>query len=419
MISSKMQAFLRNTAFIGLLLSIPLFGLSQGNDTLVTSLRQALDIGLSQSAKVRMAQIEIGKVKAMNGASFNPEKTDLNFQIGQYNSAESDFSFSVRQKVEFPKVYALQGKLHERELQRSEKHLDVAKHESSTEIKKAWQTLVYLAEKEKLLVFKDSLLTAVSTNMKIDPKDSLGLDRMMLDGYLEELTNDLQLLQADIDIAKRYLQVILNSEQALTFDLPSLVKRNMDVSGMTGSLVVNPLVAEAHEAIGKSITEVDLEKARMMPDLNFGYFNRSMIGETTVDGGVASRSNRFSGITLGVSVPLFYSSYKANISAAKIERAVVEAEVTHFQNINIAHIDQKASEMSKYDQSLEYFETKALPRADKLLIVSNKAFEQRTIHLNSYLRNLERALEIKMSYLATLEKYNQTVIELEYTLGIY
>ena len=394
------------------------FAAAQENDTLVNSLQKALEIGLKNSGSIKIAKAEIGRSKTLQKSSFNPEKTDLNFQLGQYNSAETDFAFSLQQKIEFPTVYALQGKLHEQDLERSETQLNVARHKASAQIKRAWQTLVFLNESKVLMQFKDSVLKVVFANLKDNPKDSMGLDKMIIEGYLEEIENDLQILQTDIDIAKRYLQVILNSDEVLTFALPTLKRREMDVSSMTGSLVINPLVSEAHLTIDRSITQIELEKARMMPGLSFGYFNRSMIGETTVDGGTASGSNRFSGIRAGLSIPLFYSSYKANISAAKLSRAAVEERVRNFQNHNTALIDKQASEMSKYDLSLEYYESKALPRTDEMMKVSAMAYEKGKLHLNAYLRNIERVIEIRSKYLKTLNDYNQSVIELEYALGI-
>lgn len=387
---------------------------AQQNDTLIASIQEAVKAGLSETEMVKVAQAEIGRAKALRKSGFNPEKTDLNFMVGQYNSSETDFAFSVHQNIAFPKVYAVQGKLHDIALETRETQLDVVEHELSRSIKKAWQTLVYLAAKEELLYYKDSLLKAVNDQIKGDSE----LDSLLLVGHRDDLNNELKVLQTDLDIAKRQLNAIIDRNQPLTFLLPPLEKRNMDVSGMTGSLVVNPTVVAAHKEIEMSIAQVDLEKAKMMPGLKFGYFNRSMIGENTVSGAVATGTNRFSGITAGLSIPLFYSANKAQISAAKMTRSATEARVRYFQEANIAQIDRATSEMSKFDQSMEYYETQAVPRANQLLSLAEKALQNGEINLDSYIRHLERVIEVKATHLKTIDDYNQAVIELEYALGI-
>ena len=45
----------------------------------------------------------------------------------------------------------------------------------------------------------------------------------------------------------------------------------------------------------------------------------SQIGNLTKNGDIAGASNRFTGIQAGISIPLFYGSYKASIKSAKLK----------------------------------------------------------------------------------------------------
>ena len=94
----------------GLMLGLPAVETNAQNEEpiVITSLEQALEIGLQRNGNVNIARTRVEMETQRKKASFNPGKTDVGVQWGQYNSFEKDFAFDLNQQFEFPTVYGKQ-----------------------------------------------------------------------------------------------------------------------------------------------------------------------------------------------------------------------------------------------------------------------------------------------------------------------
>ena len=75
------------------------------------------------------------------------------------------------------------------------------------------------------------------------------------------------------------------------------------------------------------------------------------------------------------------------------------------------------NELLKQTNSLNYYETKALPQAELILENANKGFTSGAINYLEFIQSESQALEIKFNYLKTLNAFNQAVIHLEYLIN--
>ena len=95
---------------VGGLIGIPSVADAQESKQ-VNTLEEAISIGLANNGNVKVAKTNIDVQRQGKKAAFNPGKTGIGMQYGQYNSFENDFSFSIGQSFEFPTVYGKQRKL--------------------------------------------------------------------------------------------------------------------------------------------------------------------------------------------------------------------------------------------------------------------------------------------------------------------
>ena len=123
----------------------------------VNSLEEAISIGLANNGNVLVAKTKIALEKQGYESAFNPGKTGLGFQLGQYNSFENDFSFSIGQNFEFPTVYANQKKLAGERTKGSQQFLTATENDLKRNIRQVWYQLAYLEAKQKLLHYQDSI----------------------------------------------------------------------------------------------------------------------------------------------------------------------------------------------------------------------------------------------------------------------
>ena len=154
----------------------------------------------------------------------------------------------------------------------------------------------------------------------------------------------------------------------------------------------------------------------MLPDITVGYFNQSFIGNGETANGsptVFDSGDRFSGVQLGLSIPIFFKSHSAKIKAAKIHKLESESQLELIKNHTQAQLQIALASLNKDEQNLEFYRLNALPQAALLLKNSQRGFQEGEIEYVEYVQGLNRALTIQTKYLAFVNQYNQTLIKIE------
>lgn len=386
----------------------------------ITTLDEAIKIGLSNNGSVQVAKTNIELQEQGKKAAFNPGKTSVGVQYGQYNSFENDFAWELYQGIEFPTVYTSQRKLAKEKIEGSQLQLSVTENDLKQNIKGSWYQLAYLREKEKLLLYQDTIYARLlhAATIRYETEATSYLEKAAAETKVMEIQNALKLIASDIIIQEKQLRILLNDTTGVIF-APALLKERA-LANMHDSTLLsnNPLLAYAKQQIDIAGAEKAVQSSKMLPDLSVGYFNQSLIGsETNVNGDIATGSNRFTGVQASISIPLFYGSYKANVQSAKLKQQMAQTNAEYYSTVLYGQYEQQLQEVLKYKSSLSYYVDKAVPQADLIIKNAQKSFENGAIDYVEYFQNLNQGLELKFSYLNTLNGYNQAIINLEYLIG--
>lgn len=389
------------------------------NDKIIITLEEAIRVGLSNNGNVQVAKTNIELQEQGKKAAFNPGKTNLSVQYGQYNSFETDFGFNVNQQFDFPTVYINQHKLAEEETERSRLQLSVTENDLKKYIRQSWYQLTYLKEKEKLLFYQDTIYGEFlrAATIRYETGATSYLEKAAAKTRVMDIQNALKLIASDIIIQKRQLRVLLNDTTGLIFEPESLTERYMANIEDSTQLVNNPLLAYTKQQIDIAHAEKVLQSSKIHPGFSVGYFNQSLIGGQTSSGDIATGTDRFSGVQAGITIPLFYGSYKANIKSAKLKEQMAETNAKYYSTVLQGQYDQQLQEMLKYQSSLNYYKNQAIIQAELIIGNAQKSFENGAIDYVEYFQNLNQGLELKFNYLNTLNGYNQAIINLEYLIG--
>jgi cobalt-zinc-cadmium resistance protein CzcA len=178
----------------------------------------------------------------------------------------------------------------------------------------------------------------------------------------------------------------------------------------------NPMVTYYNKRIELAENEKSVAVSKMLPDITLGYFNQSFIGNgDTVNGTptVFDSGDRFTGIQLGLSIPLWFKPHTAKIKAAKIQKMKNEAELEAVKNETQTQLKSLFQVLQKEQSNLESYKNNALPQAELLLKSSQRGFEEGEIGYVEYVQGLNRALSIQIKYLEFVNRYNQTFIRIE------
>ena len=393
--------------------------LNAQNVKTLTNVDEAIAIGLTSNGNVHIAKTNIELQQQGKKAAYNLNKTNIGFQYGQYNSFENDFAFELNQSIEFPTVYTSQRNLANEKIKGSQMQLSVAENNLKHNIRTSWYQLAFLKEKERLLLYQDTVYGKFlhAATIRYETGATSYLEKAAAETRVMEIQNALKIIESDIAIQENQLRVLLNDTTDFSFDPDGLNERVLMNKQDSAQINDNPMLAYAKQQINIISAEKAVQTAKMLPDLSIGYFNLSQIGNLTSNGDIAGASNRFTGVQAGISIPLFYGSYKASINSAKLKADMAQTNAEYYSTVLKGQFEQQLREVLKYQGSLSYYRDKAIPQADLIIGNAQKSFENGAIDYVEYFQNINQGLELKFNFLNTLNGYNQAIISLEYLIG--
>jgi heavy metal efflux system protein len=415
---AQRRLFKSTSCFI-LVLSICNFSLVAQNSL---SLNDALSIALKNNQLIQSAEFRVDYFKQLKKTSTDIGKFSVSWVHGQYNSSFQDNNVTFTQSIPFPTVMAHQNKLGKEQVIGAQKSLSVMKNELAFEVKSSFYQLLYLEAIMLLISSQDSLFDDFyrASSLRYKTGESNLLEKTTAETQLMDIKNQAAINAADIAIARTQLQALLNYEEPVSV-AGTLQKMQLPQAWDSVLFAANPqLNYLQHQTIISRQAKI-IERSRVLPDLNFGYFNQSLIGVQNIDGQdqYFGADKRFQGFQLGLSLPLWFAPQVARSKAAAFAELEAKKNADHFKMTLASAFTQAQQELNKHLSSLRYYESSALKNANLILVQSKKAFTAGEISYIEYLQALKSATTIKANYLHALNQHNQSVIKIEFLTGSY
>ena len=384
-------------------------------------LKQALQLAFDSNLAVRSAVYSVNVQQALKGASWDIPKTVVEGQYGQFNSWQKDNLISVSQGLAFPTLYISQNKLAKANVKSSEYELQISRLDIATQVKVVYWQLAYLYSKRNLLSYQDSLYSGFlrAAELRAKTGETNRLEMITARSQRMEVQNQLRQINADIQIFRQKLQMLVNSSTAV-LPIDTVLRRlPLVMAGDTSVLANNPSAGFYRQQIEVSRLERNVEANRLVPDLNIGYASQTIIGVQEINGVPTTfgSGSRFSYIQAGITLPIWFVPYTSRAKAAKIKQMVSQTNSEYFEKLLKGNYSNLLSEYSKYSNSVDYYEKQAVPEADIIIEQTTKSYRSGAMDYLDYTLNLNRALSIKQNYLDALNNYNQTIISIESITG--
>ncbi len=385
------------------------------------SLQQAVTMALEKNLSVRSSAYRVEEQKALKGAAWDIPKTAVDVQYGKFNSYAADNSFTLSQTMLFPTVYANQGKLAAGAVRSREWELKGTKLEISSQVKQVYWQLVYQLEKQKLLVYQDSLFSGFlrAAELRAKTGETNRLEMITARSQSLEVKNQLQLLTSDAGITGRKLQALLNTDE-IFYPADTLLKKQVLVF-LPDSLATaaNPALGFARQQEASAGMEKRLEQSRAWPDLSLGFFSQTMQGVQEVNSipRTFGPGDRFNGIQAGIALPVWYKPFASRVKAAGIRQDMARNYTEACLNTLALNYSSMIAEVEKYSRSVDFYEQQAVPEAVYIIEQSGRSYKAGAMDYLDYVLSLNRALTIKQNYLDALNSYIQTIISIETLSG--
>jgi cobalt-zinc-cadmium resistance protein CzcA len=377
------------------------------------TLQQAIDTALKNNLTLKNVKLQSEYQKKLRLAVVDIPQANLTGEYGQFNSNYKDTKFGISQGINFPTVYKKQKILQNENYKSSLLQTCNREVELKKEVTSVYYQLIYLEQKRQLLSDRDSLYKSFlqKSTLRFDKGESNILEKTVAQTQQGEISNQLMQIKTDIEMVQLQFQLLLNSN---TVFIPSLGISKMSLVSSDSSILANhPQIQLLKQEKNILSANTSLEKSKLLPNLNLGYYNSSIQG-MGADNILYPRSSRFSTIQFGIGIPLFYSGVKARVNASKIMESITE---NNYQ-IGLQNIRKEyQSTYKKYQQQLQmvnYFEQSALPNAKKITETATLQFINGDINYLDWLVLINNSTTIQSNYIDIINSYNETIIQLNF-----
>jgi heavy metal efflux system protein len=385
------------------------------------SVDEAISRALANNGKIKAATHTIDYSQHMSGTASDIGKTNINVMYGQYNSYYKDNSVSISQSIPFPTTINRQAQFYNAQTQGAIYDKKQQENDLVFQIKACYNQLQSAKALNSLIVKQDSIFVDFlkSAQLRLKTGESTLLENASAESQLYELRTLKLRNESTIRSYEKQLQALLNSETAITSTDQNLEKLSLKIAGDTSELAQNPSLQFFKQQIEIAAISQELEKSKLLPDLNIGYFNQSMYGaQSYIDPSVfAGTSSRFQGINVGVSVPLWAKPQLAQIKAKEAQKNAVSENYVQYEKQLEASYLQAFENYQSWENSIIYYVENALPTAKIITQTATKNYNAGNIDYIEYAQGLNRVLAIEKSYLEAISQYNQSVIDIEYLIG--
>lgn len=387
----------------------------------VLKLEEALQMAQGQNQAIKSAQYQIDYNKALKGSASELGKTNATLMYGQFNSYYNDNNITVTQSIPFPSTIHRQAQYYKATTKSAEYNLQNTQNELDYKVKQTYFLLQNAKARWALLMRLDSLAMrfARAAELRLKTGESTVLEKASAESQLFEIRTQLVQNEGDIRIHERELQTLLNSKESLTSGGDFYEKRALTLAQDSASVSNNPALQYFRQQIEVAQSNKALEQARLMPDLNLGYFNQSLYGSPNYKDPavVASKSTRFQGVTVGVSIPVWAKPQLARIKAQEAYTQAAQAQYQAYQKNLTGAYANAFEQYLKYKSSLEYYESSALATAKLIEQSAWKSYSAGNIGYLEFSQNLQRSISIQQGHLDMLNQYNQSILYIEYLAG--
>ena len=397
-----------------LLIIIGFFTFSFSNAQTPITLNQALETAVKNNYSLKSEQLKSDYQQKLIKTATNIDPINVVADYGQLNSYYDDNQFGISQTINFPTIYSRQKKLFTEEWKSASLNTSIKEAELKMEVTKTFYTLIYLNEKEKLLIKSDTIFSEFlqKSELRFNKGENNILEKTTAVTQRGAIKMQLIQLQEEKELMQIRFQLLLNSEAKLkpVYENAKLVFDQL----VDSTLVYNhPNIKILEQQKNVSIATTELEKSKLLPNLTLGYNNTTMIGIGANDV-LYDKSYRFQSVQFGIGIPLFGGSQNAKIHATKISEALAENELAKEKQILQ---NQFKSSLIAYENNLKkmnYYEETALPNAEIIIKTANLQFYNGEINYLDWVVLQNQSIAIKNNYIDTLLAYNESIIQLNY-----
>ncbi|MFE3849008.1 CusA/CzcA family heavy metal efflux RND transporter [Flavobacterium sp. LB3P45] len=384
------------------------FSFQNANAQEKISIDKAIEIALQNNAKVKNEKLNSEYLQKMTMTGYDISNTGIIGEYGQFNSNVNDVKIGVSQSIRFPTVYKRQKQLLIEEAKKGQWNEALQKKELTRQVTIVFYEMMYLKEKEKLLLKSDSIYSEFlrKSTLRFDKGESNILEKATAENQSGQIKIQLLEFQSDFKILQTQFKYLLNVDKdfipvwdkfKMTFE------EKLDKNTFVNQVIVK--LKEQEVSINKA--EILLEKSKKLPELIGGIYYQTFKTKTAFQ-------NSYNGVygQFGVAIPLFNAALNNKEKALEINTQIAENKLADEKLKLQSHYQELLQEYKKNKETIGYYENQALKNVDLVTKAANDKFINGDINYLEWVMLINQSTEIQSKYIEAVRKLNISVIEI-------
>jgi cobalt-zinc-cadmium resistance protein CzcA len=376
------------------------------------SLSSAIDTALKNNLSVRGERLQAEYLAKLKGTAYALPMANVAFDYGQMNSAFYDSKISIQQSLKFPTVYAAQKKVYDEQWKSGIMNIAIQENELKRRVTSVYYELVYLEQKQKLLLYADSLFASFLKNaeLRFTKGETNILEKTTAETQRGQVNIQLENVKNSLSVSLLEFKWFLNSANDLVPDENSL-KMPAPMINDTSQLRQHPLIKELRQQEIISKARLKFEKSKLAPDI-FASYNNMTIQGYGADEKFYSGSNRFQSFQVGIGIPLFFKAQGAGVKAMKLDLLKTQALYMSGMQTIQSKYQQALLKFQRNINVVKYYEESALRNAEEILNAANLQFKNGNVNYLEWVLFINNAISIQSLYLDAVKEMNESAIEI-------
>lgn len=368
------------------------------------TLDEAYSKAIVNNLDVRGAELRVNFQDRLKNSAVILDPLNISSDIGQIDSKDMDYEFSVSQTFRLPSFYKRQKQVLREEWQNSLVSVNLQKWQIKKELGLIFNNLNYLDKKKYLLEKMDSIYTQYfnRAELRLKKGETNLLEKATAENLKSQINIQLFNIKKDKEIVLQQLNLLVNGKEYYTNKKEDFFveKINFSENDINNHWIIRQLEQQ------KNIEQARLgvEKSKLQPYFSLGYNN------------IAKRETgelmRLHNISVGFNIPILNSGQKAIIEGQKVNQLIAENN----KQIGVRELKKQFVELNgnyeKLKSQVDYYQQKGLKNSEEIIKTANYQFYRGEINFLDWSILVNQALDIQNLYIDKVKELNDKTIEL-------
>jgi heavy metal efflux system protein len=385
-----------------IILLISTFSFAQNKQTV--TLEQAITLAKKSNIDLKITDKEIEKQRILKKAAFQVDPLQVQYQGGQFNSADYDHNVSVQQYFPIGKITKANRELQEELAKLAEKRKALSEYEIEKAVTLAYYQYLYGVSIQKLNNELNDIYTKFLKNaeLRFNTGESGNIEVISAKAKVKEIETQKAQLEYDLVVYQKQLKFFIQTEENIIPDTNTSLQYSSVSASNNDKLqgLVNDYYTQQISVFQK---EANTFKALRAPKLGLGYFAQ------TID-----TKSLFQGFTAGLQIPLFGGVNKTRAKASEISISQSQLELDKSKLALKLQKEELQNEFEKQKKAVTYYQNEGLQYADQIIATAQKSYANGDMSYWSYISFLNQAIDIKKQNTEAINAYNQSAIQLQF-----